>query len=65
MSVALAFRLSRHRAEPQVETRVFSALASGLALPAQWLVGLRVTGAVMKVYNLLSKADLDVKVVNA
>ena len=57
----------------RVETREFSALASGLALLVQWLLGLRVSGAVMeatgvyweKVYDILSDAGLDVMVVNA
>ncbi len=33
---------------PLVETREFSALASGLALLVQWLLGLRVSDAVME-----------------
>ena len=73
MQVTATVRTWAGASEPQIETRVFSALASGLVLLAQWLVGLRVTGAVMeatgiyweKVYDLLGEAGLDVKVVNA
>ena len=58
---------------PHVVTREFSALASGLALLVQWLLSLRVTGAVMeatgiyweKSYDVLSHAGLDVMVVHA
>ena len=61
------------REAPVVETREFSALASGLFLLVQWLPGLRAGGAVMeatgvyweKVYDILSDAGLDVMVVNA
>ena len=73
MQITATIRSWTSGTEPQIETRVFSALASGLLLLTQWLVGLRVTGAVMeatgiyweKVYDLLSEAGLDVKVVNA
>ena len=73
MQITATIRSWTSGTEPQIETRVFSALASGLLLLTQWLVGLRVTGAVMeatgiyweKVYDLLSEAGLDVKVVHA
>ena len=73
MQITATVRTWTGATEPRIETQVFSALASGLVLLTQWLVGLRVTGAVMeatgiyweKVYDLLSEAGLDVKVVNA
>ena len=73
MQVTATVRTHAGREGPLVETREFSALASGLALLVQWLLGLRVSGAVMeatgvyweKVYDILSDAGLDVMVVNA
>ena len=73
MQITATVRTHAGREGPLVETREFSALASGLALLVQWLLGLRVSGAVMeatgvyweKVYDILSDAGLDVMVVNA
>ncbi len=73
MQVTATVRTHAGREGPLVETREFGALASGLALLVQWLLGLRVSGAVMeatgvyweKVYDILSDAGLDVMVVNA
>ncbi len=73
MQVTATVRTHAGREAPLVETREFSALASGLFLLVQWLPGLRVSGAVMeatgvyweKVYDILSDAGLDVMVVNA
>ena len=73
MQITATVRTHAGREGPLVETRAFSALASGLALLVQWLLGLRVSGAVMeatgvyweKVYDILSDAGLDVMVVNA
>ena len=73
MQVTATVRTHAGREAPVVETREFSALASGLLLLVQWLPGLRVSGAVMeatgvyweKVYDILSDAGLDVMVVNA
>ena len=73
MQVTATVRTHAGREAPVVETREFSALASGLFLLVQWLPGLRVSGAVMeatgvyweKVYDILSHAGLDVMVVNA
>ncbi len=73
MQVTATVRTHAGGEGPLVETREFSALASGLALLVQWLLGLRVSGAVMeatgvyweKVYDILSDAGLDVMVVNA
>ena len=73
MQVTATVRDCSQAAASHVETREFSALASGLALLVQWLLSLRVTGAVMeatgiyweKVYDVLSDVGLDVKVVHA
>ena len=73
MQVTATVRTHAGREVPLVETREFSALASGLFLLVQWLPGLRAGGAVMeatgvyweKVYDILSHAGLDVMVVNA
>jgi len=73
MQVTATVRTHAGREAPVVETREFSALASGLFLLVQWLLSLRVSGAVMeatgvyweKVYDILSDAGLDVMVVNA
>ncbi|MCY4463548.1 MAG: transposase, partial [Albidovulum sp.] len=73
MQVTATVRTHAGREAPVVETREFSALASGLVHLVQWLSGLRVSGAVMgatgvyweKVYDILSDAGLDVMVVNA
>ncbi len=73
MQVTATVRTHAGREVPVVETREFSALAGGLFLLVQWLLGLRVSGAVMeatgvyreKVYDILSDAGLDVMVVNA
>ena len=73
MQVTATVRTHAGREAPVVETREFSALASGLFLLVQWLLSLRVSGAVMeatgvyweKVYDILSHAGLDVMVVNA
>ena len=73
MQVTATVRTHAGGEAPVVETREFSALASGLFLLVQWLLGLRVSGAVMeatgvyweKVYDILSDAGLDVMVVNA
>ena len=73
MQVTATVRTHAGREAPVVETREFSALASGLFLLVQWLLSLRVSGAVMeatgvyweKLYDILSDAGLDVMVVNA
>ncbi|MCY4460369.1 MAG: hypothetical protein OXC26_08240, partial [Albidovulum sp.] len=64
MQVTATVRTHAGREAPVVETREFSALASGLFLLVQWLLGLRAGGAVMeatgvyweKVYDILSHA---------
>ena len=73
MQITATVRAGSQAGAAHVETREFSALASGLALLVQWLLSLRVTGAVMeatgiyweKVYDVLSDAGLDVMVVHA
>lgn len=73
MQITATVRTRSESGSPHVETREFSALASGLALLVQWLLSLRVTGAVMeatgiyweKAYDVLSHAGLDVMVVHA
>ena len=73
MQITATVRTRSEGGSPHVETREFSALASGLALLVQWLLSLRVTGAVMeatgiyweKAYDVLSSAGLDVMVVHA
>ena len=73
MQITATVRTRSERGSLHVETREFSALASGLALLVQWLLSLRVTGAVMeatgvyweKAYDVLSHAGLDVMVVQA
>ena len=73
MQITATVRTWTGATEPRIETRMFEALASGLGLLVEWLVGLRVSGAVMeatgiyweKVYDLLSEAGIDAKVVNA
>ena len=73
MQITATVRTRSKGGSPHVETREFSALASGLALLVQWLLSLRVTGAVMeatgiyweKAYDVLSSAGLDVMVVHA
>ena len=73
MQVAETVRARAGGEGPLAETCEFSAPANGLALLVMWLLGLRVSGAVMeatgvyweKVYDILSDAGLDVMVVNA
>ena len=73
MQITATVRSRSEGGSPHVETREFSALASGLALLVQWLLSLRVTGAVMeatgiyweKACDVLSHAGLDVMVVHA
>ena len=73
MQITATVRACSEAGAAHVETREFSALASGLTLLLQWLLSLRVTGAVMeatgiyweKVYDVLSNAGLDVMVVHA
>ncbi|MCY4461874.1 MAG: hypothetical protein OXC26_15970, partial [Albidovulum sp.] len=48
MQVTATVRTHAGREVPLVETREFSALASGLFLLVQWLPGLRAGGAVME-----------------
>ena len=73
MQITASVRIWSGAAMPDIHTEVFSALASGLVLLVQWLLGLRVSGAVMeatgiyweKVYDVLCDAGIDVQVVNA
>ena len=73
MHITATVRSRSEGGSPHVETREFSALASGLALLVRRLLSLRMTGAVMeatgiyweKAYDVLSDAGLAVMFVHA
>ena len=59
MRITATVRSRSEGRSPHVETREFSALASGLALLVQWSLSLRVTGAVQSLILCVAEYHLD------